>query len=83
LYYLSELKEEAERISTVQEFWVTTGLCIYVVINFFVFLFYVPLLNEGKQLANDMWDVHNVAYILLCLFIAKSFYVPATSRYKS
>jgi hypothetical protein len=83
IYYLSELKEESETIAAAQEFWVTTGLCIYVVINFFVFLFYVPLINQGEQLANEMWDIHNVAYIFLCLFIAKAFYVPVANRYKN
>ncbi len=56
-----------------------TGLSIYVVASFFVFLFYVPMIKENPELANNMWDVNNVAYIILCIFITKAFYVPASN----
>lgn len=77
LYYLSQLKEEKGFLIRGKEFWVVTGLSIYVVVNFFVFLFYVPMIRDNPELANNMWNVHNVAYILLNLFIARSFYVSA------
>lgn len=76
LYYLSQLKSETEGITATKGFWVITGLAIYVAANFFVFLFYVPMITENPALANKMWDLHNVAYILLCIFISKAFYVP-------
>lgn len=81
LFYLSQLKEDVEEIASGPAFWVTTGLCIYVVVNFFVFLFYVPLLNEDYMLTDRMWNVHNIVYILLCLCIAKAFYVSARPNY--
>ncbi|MBC7914672.1 MAG: hypothetical protein H7Y07_11195 [Pyrinomonadaceae bacterium] len=77
LYYLSQLKEEKRFLIRGKEFWVVTGLSIYVVVNFFVFLFYVPMIRDNPELANNMWNVHNVAYILLNLSIARSFYVSA------
>ena len=76
-YYLSKLTDENEGFSRTKDFWVVTGLSIYVVVNFFVFLFYVPLLSENTDLSVKMWNVHNVAYIVLCIFIARAFYVPA------
>jgi hypothetical protein len=76
-YYLSKLRDETEEFSRTKDFWIVTGLSIYVVINFFVFLFYVPLLSENPGLSIKMWYVHNVAYIVLCIFIARAFYVPA------
>ncbi len=79
LFYLSKLKEEAGSLADGKDFWVVTGLSIYVVANFFVFLFYVPMIKENGHLANNMWDVHNVAYIILCIFITKAFYVPASN----
>lgn len=75
-YYLSQLKDEIDVLTSGPDFWVVTGLSIYVVINFFVFLFYVPMITQNPQLANNMWNVHNVAYIILCIFIAKAFYEP-------
>jgi hypothetical protein len=32
------------------------------------------MIYQDGQLANDIWDIHNVAYILLCIFITKAFY---------
>jgi hypothetical protein len=74
-FYLSQLKEDAKVLSSRKDFLVVTGLSIYVVTNFFVFLFYVPMMKDNPALAGSMWNVHNVAYILLCVFIARSFYV--------
>jgi len=78
LYYLVQLRDETNRMSEGPDFWIVTGLSIYVVINFFVFLFYVPMIKENSGLANNMWSVHNIAYIILSIFIAKSFH--ATDR---
>jgi len=76
-YYLSELKEDKKFLLTGKDFLVVTGLSIYVVTNFFIFLFYLPILKYNEDLAVNMWNVHNVAYIVLCLFIARSFYANA------
>lgn len=80
LFYLSSLKEEIEVITSGKDFWVVTGVSFYVVINFFVFLFYDPMIelaNKYKdKLAEQMWNFHNIAYIILCIFIAKAFYGP-------
>ncbi len=77
LYYLSQLKGEVIGITRSKDFLVVTGLAIYVAANFFVFLFYVPMITENQNVASNMWNVHNIAYILLCTFISKAFYVPA------
>ena len=76
-YYLFQLRADTAEFKRKKDFWIVTGLSIYVVVNFFVFLFYVPMLTENPKLADQMWNVHNLAYITLCIFIAKAFYVPA------
>lgn len=81
LYYLSKLKDEGTLFKSDPGFWVVTGLAVYVVINFFVFLFYAPMIDENSKLADSIWTVHNVGYILFCLFIAKAFSV--AKNYKS
>ena len=83
LYYLSVLKEETDRIQTGPEFFVVTGLAIYVVINFFIFLFYEPIITESPQLAAYVWNVHNLAYIIFCLFITKAIYDTSATKYIS
>ena len=82
LYYLSQLRDETEDFRQNKEFWIVTGLSIYVVINFFMFLFYVPMIQQNELLAEKMWSVHNMAYILLCLFITKAICVPLQPDYR-
>ena len=55
-------------------FWVVTGLSIYVAANFFIFLFYTYLLKQNLIVfAVNIWDVHNIVFILLCICIAINF----------
>jgi hypothetical protein len=74
LYYLSELNNDDDTLFNSPHFWVVTGLGIYVVVNFFVFLFYKPMLNVNIALAVNIWNVHNIAFIIFCLFITRAFY---------
>ena len=74
MFYLAKLRDEESDITSGPDFWVVTGLSIYVVINFFVFLFYVPMINQDDLLAERIWNIHNIAYILLCIFITRAFY---------
>ncbi len=74
LFFLAGLKEDEAIMDKGPELWIIIGLSIYVVINFFLFLFYVPMIKENLRLADNMWTVHNIAYIILCVFIAKAFY---------
>lgn len=53
--------------------WIITGLTFYVAANFFIFLFYNYLIKQDIKFAIEIWDVHNVAYIFLCLCIALTF----------
>jgi hypothetical protein len=74
LYYLNKLRDDDILITGEPDFWVVTGLSVYVVVNFFVFLFYVPMIRVDSQLADRIWDIHNYAYIILCMLTAKAFY---------
>lgn len=80
LFYLSILREEPQSFWTRKDFWVVTGLCFFSTINFFLFLFYQPLLNESKESAIGIWDVFNISYIIFIIFITKAFYVPASDK---
>lgn len=51
--------------------WIVTGLSIYVAVNFFIFLFYTYLSDIKRNFAVNIWDVHNIVFILLCILIAR------------
>jgi hypothetical protein len=71
---LSELQQENFNLFQSPHFWMVTGLSIYVVTNFFVFLFYEPMIELDVDLALNIWNLHNVSFIVFCFFIAKAFY---------
>ena len=75
-YYFFILTEENSPDSRPASFWVVTGLSIYVVINFPIFLFYMAFLKQFEGFAINIWDVTNISYILFFLLIAKAFYGP-------
>jgi hypothetical protein len=75
VYFLNLLIED-EGISYKKNatFWMVTGISIYVVINFPVFIFYDSLTATAEKFAVQIWDLHNISYIMLCVFMAKYFY---------
>jgi hypothetical protein len=73
VYYFILLREE-ELSFKLATSWVVTGLGVYVVVNFPIFLFYSVLAQKFEKFAVDIWDLHNLTFILLCIFIAIAFY---------
>ena len=73
-YYLFRLKDEQASFAKMPDFWVVTGLSIFVVISFPIYLFYDRLLNEELKFVIDIWEVQKAAFLIFCLFIAKAFY---------
>jgi hypothetical protein len=51
--------------------WIVTGLSIYVIIDFPIFLFFTTLSEKFEKFAIHIWYVQNIAYIILCCFLAK------------
>jgi hypothetical protein len=81
LYYLNILREEPQSFWARKDFWVVTGLCFFSAINFFLFLFYLPLLAENTKNAENIWAFFNVSFIIFILFLTKAFYVPASNKH--
>lgn len=73
-YYYYKVKEDLEIGQSQPDFWVVTGLGIYVVVNFFIFLLYKELAVYYTRFAVDIWSIHNLSYILFHIFLAKAFY---------
>lgn len=71
-YYLFKINENVEVNIFTPDFWIITGLGIYMVINFFIFLLYNELSIRLQTFAISLWNVHNISYIIFNLFIAKS-----------
>jgi hypothetical protein len=73
-YFLKKLKEDNSSFAYDPSLIIITGLAIYETVCFPVFLFYQTLAEQTKDYAVNIWDVHNIAYIVFCLFIARAFY---------
>jgi hypothetical protein len=72
-YIFLNLEERTGTLNQQKGFWVVTGLFIFVAACFFIFLFYSYLTAADKKFAVDIWDVHNLAYIILGICLAISF----------
>ena len=68
------LDERIQHMKTQKGFWVVTGLLIYLTINFFIFLFYTTLVTTNTKFAIQIWDVHNIAFIIFCICLAIGLY---------
>lgn len=73
LYYLSKARDEEDHFTSTPDIYVVTGLGIFVVANFFVYLYYDSMLSSNEKMADDIWAVPNMAYLIFCLFIARAF----------
>ena len=71
-YYFSKLQEEDD-LKMKADFWIVTGLSLYITVSFFVFLFQNTLATNLELFAITIWKVVDIAYILFCIFIAKAF----------
>jgi hypothetical protein len=73
-YYLFKMNEELAADTFTPDFWIVSGLGIFVSINFFIFLLYNELTIRLNDFAVDVWTIHNVSYVIFNIFIAKAFY---------
>jgi hypothetical protein len=73
-YYLYKINDQVDVKILNSDFWIVTGLGIFVTINFFIFLLYNELTLRLQNFAVTLWSVHNLSYIVFNLFIAKGFY---------
>lgn len=75
-FYKTTMDDNIASPASLPEFRVVTGLTLYTAINFFIFLFYKYLMAslEFKKYAMEIWNVHNISFIVLNLFIAAAFF---------
>lgn len=72
-YYTVNMNEEIASPLSLPSFWTVMGLTLYTSVNFLIFLFYNYLISEESKYAKDIWNVHNLIYIVLMIFIAIAF----------
>lgn len=80
-YYFYKFTNEEDNSITQPDFWIVTGLSIYVTLNFFIFLLYDTISKYHIQFAIQLWNFHNLSYILFNLLLAKAFYESQLHRY--
>lgn len=79
-YIFLILEDKTTNIKRQRGVWVVTGLSIYVAASFFIYLFYSYLTDVKRNFAVNIWDVHNICFIILCIFIAIELYHQHKSR---
>jgi hypothetical protein len=75
LFFLKKLKSDEISNDFDSSLFIVIGLAVYEAVCFPVFLFFKILIDNNSNYAANMWDaVHNIVYIVFCLFIARAFY---------
>jgi len=72
-YYTVNMNEEIASPLALPSFWIVMGLTLYTAVNFLIFLFYNYLINAESIYAKNIWNVHNLMYIVLMIFTAIGF----------
>lgn len=72
-YYTVNMNDEIKSPLALPPFWIVMGLTLYTSVNFLIFLFYNYLINAERNYAISIWNVHNLIYIVLMIFIAIGF----------
>ena len=74
-YFFIFLKDDQNvHLNSLPSFWIVTGLGIYIVISFPIYIFYKQLVLQSKTFGIDIWQIQNLAYLLFSIFIAIGFY---------
>lgn len=55
-------------------FLVCTGIALYEAINFFIFLFFYPLLEKDREFGKMTMTIHHIVFTLLCVMLALALY---------
>jgi hypothetical protein len=73
-WYLYTLHDDGRReYNRGVVFLVITGIVIYESVNFFIFLFYKQLIVPERNFALLIWNVHDIAFVVMCIFLARAF----------
>ena len=74
-YFLFALKTEDSGFSRQPSFWIVTGLGLFVVVTFPIYLFYKMAHVQDPYIADNIWRVQNIAFLVMCIFIGVGFFV--------
>ena len=73
-WYLYTLEDDGRaEYNRAAVFLAITGIVIYESVSFFIFLFYKQLIVPERNFALLIWKVHDIAFIVMCLFLARAF----------
>jgi hypothetical protein len=73
-FYKINMDDEIKSPISLPHYWVVMGLTLYSSVNFMIFLFYKYLTTAYKEYSEEIWNIHNISYIVLCTFIVISFF---------
>lgn len=73
-YFISLIKSDEVFFYFNPYLIIASGLAIYESVNFFIFLFYQYLAKSPTMFAHNIWYIFDVAFIILCLSIARAFF---------
>lgn len=74
-YYLYLLREELYSFKKLPSFWIVTGLSLFVVSSFPIYLYYDVAVARDTIFARSIWQVQEAAFIIFCILTSIGLYV--------
>lgn len=68
-YYLFSIKQSDSGLTHQPSFWIVTGLGLFVVVTFPIYLFYKVAHIQDPFIADNIWRVQNIAFLVMCIFL--------------
>ena len=78
-FYFKQMQDDITQTKVNPAFWIVTGLCIFSVCSFPVYLFYPALLNEDSYFTRKIWLIQKLAFLVFCVFISVAFSIKTKS----
>lgn len=75
IFYFYLLTGEQTSFRNSPAFWVVTGLSIFIITSFPIYLFYEAAIKHYESFIANIWTVQKIAYLIFCIFIAGAFLV--------
>ena len=76
MYYIQLANSERVGWRKLKSFWVVTSIAIFFVINFFVYLFYRPLIEADSSWHTRIWDIVSYSCVISMICTIVALYAP-------
>lgn len=73
LYYFFLIKEEGGSFIKLSSFWIVTGLSVFVLVSFPIYIYYPVILTDYEKFTEKIWLAQKISFLIFCILTANAF----------